>query len=96
MGVFMGEVVSFETGEPINAHAPIKRDDTVEIIEALYQRRFQIDSLIVCATSQKSISPFWSATYLENDELERLQAHLNRHINRVLGDYGDELSLDDE
>ena len=92
----MGEVVCFETGEPIKGHNPIKRDDTVEIIEALYQRRFQIDSLIICATTQKGITPLWSAVYLEKDELERLQSHLNRHINRVLGDYGEELSFDGE
>jgi hypothetical protein len=43
----MGEVVDFMTGEPVKVGRIARRKDTVNIIESLYQRRHQIDDLIV-------------------------------------------------
>jgi len=43
----MGDVHDFETGEIIKITRIPKRSDTRELIEALYQRRHQIDDIIV-------------------------------------------------
>ena len=94
MGVDMGEVVSFITGEKLDVEPSIKRDDTIELIESLYQRREQLKSIIVAGFEQRTGELVFGYSYLDEDELDRMQAGLNRKINKVLGDYGEEISFD--
>lgn len=91
----MGEVVSFYTGETIAIEPKIKRDDTVELIESLYQRRFQMKSILIAGFEQRTGEFIFGYSYLDEEELDRMQAGLNRRVNKVLGDYGEELSFED-
>jgi hypothetical protein len=94
-GVFMGEVVSFYTGEKLDVEPKIKREDTVELIESLYQRRYQLKSILIAGFEQRTGEFIFGYSYLDEEELDRMQAALNRRVNKVLGDYGEEISLDD-
>lgn len=43
----MGEVIDFHSGEPVKIGRIPKRKSTQNLIESLYQRRHQIDDIIV-------------------------------------------------
>ncbi len=90
----MGEVVSIYTDQPVTLEPQLKRDDTVEIIESLYQRRYQIKSIVIGGIEQRTGEPIFGYSYLDHDELERMQVSLNRQINKELADYGLDLSDD--
>ena len=91
----MGEVIDFETGEPIQPRPLVRRDDTVELIESIYQRRNQVNSIVIGYFEERTGRFIYGWSYLEDGDLDRLQACLNRKINKELGDYGEELSFDD-
>jgi hypothetical protein len=57
MGVFMGEVIDFDTGLPVKVGRVKRRRDTINIIESLYQRRHQVEDIVFIATNKLNLLP---------------------------------------
>lgn len=64
----MGEVVCFETREILSDHAPVDRGDTITVLESIYQRRHQFESVIVIGISKITDIPLFLCSA---DEYER-------------------------
>lgn len=77
----MGDVHDFQTGEKLETVRIPRRSDTRELIESLYQRRHQIDDIIVIYNEKVTgIAGFGMAC---TDDLDRriLQSFFNEYVN---------------
>jgi len=87
MGVFMGEIIDFDTGLPIKPQRPVRRDDTVEAIQCLYQRRSQFSSVLFVAINKTTGEPIITDCSFDPYELSRMLSAINTYAAQELRDY---------
>lgn len=76
----MSNVIDFRTGEPIQYRAPAKRKPTQETIESIYQRRHQIDDIVI-GYFEKGTGQFRFALSCREDlNLRLLQLYMHSYM----------------